>query len=346
MKTGLKVAIVGAGYFSRFHYEAWSRLDCVVVVACANRNIDKAREMAELHRIAKAYDDVAAMLDTERPDLLDIVTPPETHLETIRLAAERGVHVICQKAFCRSLEEARQAAALVDRAGITAIVHENFRFQPWHRQAKHILEAGILGDPYQVTFRLRPGDGQGPRAYLDRQPYFREMPRFLVHETAIHLVDTFRYLFGEIAAVYADLRRLNPGIAGEDAGMVLFDFADGRRGLLDGNRLVDHKARNRRLTMGEMLIEGSSGVLRLDGDGGLFLREHGSDDERPVAYEWKDVGFGGDCVHALQRNAIDAIVNQGRPENSVSDYLANLVVEETIYRSAVEGRRIAVSASP
>jgi hypothetical protein len=42
-----------------------------------------------------------------------------------------------------------------------------------------------------------------------------------------------------------------------------------------GNRLADHKAENRRLTMGEMLIEGSEGTLRLDGDGGLWLRSHG-----------------------------------------------------------------------
>ena len=42
-----------------------------------------------------------------------------------------------------------------------------------------------------------------------------------------------------------------------------------------GNRLADHKAENRRLTMGEMLIEGSEGTLRLDGDGALWLRSHG-----------------------------------------------------------------------
>ena len=36
-------------------------------------------------------------------------------------------------------------------------------------------------------------------AYLERQPYFQTMPRFLVHETAIHLVDVFRFLLGEIS---------------------------------------------------------------------------------------------------------------------------------------------------
>ncbi|MEC7204614.1 MAG: Gfo/Idh/MocA family oxidoreductase, partial [Pseudomonadota bacterium] len=93
------------------------------------------------------------------------------------------------------------------------------------------------------------------------------MERFLVHETAIHFVDVFRFLMGEVETVYADLTRFNPAIAGEDSGYIVFQFRNGARGLFDGNRLVDHAAENRRLTMGDMLIEGSHAVLRLDGDG-------------------------------------------------------------------------------
>ena len=69
------------------------------------------------------------------------------------------------------------------------------------------------------------GDGWGDNAYLDRQPYFQTMPRLLVVETAIHWIDTFRFLFGEVDAVYARLRRINPAIAGEDAGLICFDGA-------------------------------------------------------------------------------------------------------------------------
>ena len=52
------------------------------------------------------------------------------------------------------------------------------------------------------------------------------MPRFLIHETAIHLIDTFRFLLGEVSGVSARLRQLNTHIQGEgDAGLVLFEFA-------------------------------------------------------------------------------------------------------------------------
>jgi predicted dehydrogenase len=81
-----------------------------------------------------------------------------------------------------------------------AVVHENFRFQPWHREIKGLLEAGTVGTRlHSLTFRSRPGDGWGPGAYLNRQPYFRTMPRLLLHETGVPFIDTFRYLAGEQA---------------------------------------------------------------------------------------------------------------------------------------------------
>ena len=120
---------------------------------------------------------------------------------------------------------------------------------------------------------MRAGDGRGEQAYLDRQPYFQTMRRFLIHETAIHLIDVFRFYFGEIDSVTADLRRLNSNIAGEDAAIIVFNFKSGVCGLFDGNRLSDHIAADKRRTMGEMLIEGSNGSIRLDGNGNIFFRK-------------------------------------------------------------------------
>ena len=97
------------------------------------------------------------------------------------------------------------------------------------------------------------------------------MERFLIHETAIHFIDVFRFLFGDIKSVFATLSKLNKNITGEDAGMVFIDFKSGVKGLFDGNRLSDHIAKDRRLTIGEMLIEGSKGTIRLNGDGEIFF---------------------------------------------------------------------------
>ena len=332
----LRVATIGAGYFSRFHHDAWSRIEDVELVAVCDRDAAKASDFAARWSIPATYSDLAAMLDREQPDLLDIVTPPPTHLAMIGEAARRGVATICQKAFCRSLAEAEEAVSTAAGAGILLVVHENFRFQPWHQEIRRLIQAGEIGEVYQASFRLRPGDGQGPRAYLDRQPYFQKMERLLVHETAIHFVDTFRYLFGEVDSVFARLKRLNPVIAGEDAGYILFEFASGVTALFDGNRLVDHMADDRRLTMGEMLVEGSQGAIRLDGYGRLFRRKFGENKEHEVDYAWENVGFGGDSVLRLQRHVVNHLLGRGAVQNTGRDYLTNLRIEEAVYASSAD----------
>ena len=345
MRSRPRIGVLGAGYFARFHYDGWARLAAagtVTLAAACDRALDKARAVADEHAIEATYDDLSAMLETADLDVLDIAAPPPTHLAAIEAAVARGIAVICQKPFCQTLAEAEQATRLADAAGVPLVVHENFRFQPWHREIKRLIDSGLLGEPYQVTFQMRPGDGQGADAYLSRQPYFQTMPRFLIHETGIHAIDLFRWFFGEITAVYADLRRLNPVIAGEDAGIVLFDFASGARGVFDANRLIDHQARNTRLIIGPMLVEGSRGVLRLDGDGRLFHRRKGDYDEMQLTFAWQDRGFGGDCVFALQHAAIAALAGDRPLENAAADYLRNIRVEEAVYGSSAAGRKLKI----
>lgn len=331
----LRVACVGAGYFSRFHYDSWQRIDCVKLVGSCNRDIAKAKDTG-----LPAYSDLRTMLDAQTPDLLDIILPPVAHAETIRTALAAGIKwIICQKPFCRDLAEAQQMVAEAKATDATIIVHENFRFQPWYRAIKRALDDKRIGEVQQITFRFRPGDGQGPDAYLKRQAYFQQMPRFLVHETAVHWIDTFRYLLGDPLAVYADLRKINPVLAGEDAGIIVFDHPNGVRALFDGNRNLDHAANNLRRTMGIGLVEGSEGTLKLRGDGAVLLRPFGSLDEVLISPPNTWDGFGGDCVHALQTHVVSGVLDGSPLENQAEDYLKVIAIEDSIYTSAETGRK-------
>ena len=229
---------------------------------------------------------------------------------------------------------------LAEAAGIPLIVHENFRWQPWYRAIRDQISAGAIGTPLQGTFRLRPGDGQGADAYLARQPYFQTMPRLLIHETGVHWIDTFRFLFGDPVSVYADLRRVNPVIAGEDAGLFAMEHHGGLRSLFDGNRCLDHRAENTRCTMGEGLFEGTDGTLSLEGDGSLHLRAFGKQETKQVLGPDKSENFGGDCTHALQSHVARGLEEGTGFENLARDYLRILDIEDAIYRSAESGRKI------
>lgn len=332
-----RVLVVGAGWFARFHLEGWKAASAQVVGLC---DLDRARAdgLASHFGVVATGDDLKRLIAQTRPDLVDVVLPPSAQEPVVRTCIAEGLPVICQKPFGEDYLSAKALARAAADAGVTLVVHENFRFAPWFREARRLIEDGHFGRLHGVSFRLRPGDGQGPRAYLDRQPSFQTMPRLLVRETAVHFIDSFRYLCGEVRAVTARLRRLNPHIAGEDAGFIHFEFDDDVTGLFDGNRLNDHRASDPRRTMGEMWLEGERGALRLDGDARLWWKPH-RQDEREHAYRVGDGAFGG-AVTALQSHVLSHLQNGTPLENRCDDYLTNIRVQDAVYASHDAGRRI------
>ena len=336
----LRVAVVGTGYFSQFHLQGWQHVVGANVTAVCDRDGARAGNAAATNQIGAVIADIEELIAGDDIDLFDVIVPPAAQGEVLHQLLPLGKPVICQKPFGRDYAEALSFVKAAHTHNTPLIVNENFRFMPWFREEKRLVESGALGTLHGISFRLRPGDGQGPNAYLDRQPYFQSMSRLLVVETAIHLIDTFRMICGEVSSVYAQLRRLNPAIAGEDAGIIVFEFANGAAGVFDGNRLNDHVASNTRTTMGEMWLEGSAGVLRLDGEARLWFKPH-HQPEREHPYERQlDKGFGGGACGALQQHVVDALRLGSTPENTAADYLTNLRIQEAIYRSNATHQRI------
>lgn len=336
--TQFKGVCVGAGYFSHFQYEAWGRIPEVTITAMCNRDPGRARAIMNKFGIANHYADYRAMLEKEEPDFVDIITPPPTHLEMCKVAADLGIHVVCQKPLAPTFDEARQIVDYTGRAGIRFMVHENWRFQPWYREIKKLLGSGVIGDRiHSLYFRSRMGDGWGKDAYIPRQPYFRDYPRFLVYESGIHFIDTYRYIAGEIEEVYAVVKRLNPAIAGEDCAVVVFHFASGASGTWDANRYNECNSENPRYTFGEFLVDASGGSIRLYLDGRVTVQPLG-EKEREHVYHHEDRGFSGDCCYFAQRHFIDRMLD-GKPfETNGPEYLRSLAVQEAVYASAESGR--------
>ncbi len=337
----LKVAIIGTGYFGRFHYAAWQRMPDVQLVGLLTLDKQAGKEFQATFGVATVFENLEALLSAD-VDLVDIVSPPSTHADLIKACVHQNIAVVCQKPFCSSVAEAQETVKLIRQQNAFVAVHENFRFQPWYEQIKHVIDTQQLGEVYEIQFNFRPGDGQGKRAYLERQPYFQSQSRFFIQETGIHFIDVFRFLLGDITGLFARLTKLNPVIAGEDAGVVLVSFANGSRGVLNGNRLSDHAAVNPRLTMGEMRIDGAKGTLTLNGDGAIYIRHHGSTELIEHQYHWQDIDFGGDCVYRTNRHIAQALRNGTNPQNSAAEYLTNRLIEAAVYESDKTGQWIDV----
>jgi len=338
----LRVLCFGAGYFSQFHLEAWQRIPEVQLVGLCDIDIEKAVRQAGAYAIPRTYADPATAIAAAKPDFVDVITRPDTHLSLVELAVQHQLPIICQKPLAPDFATAVKLVEMAKSATVPLMVHENFRFQPWHREIKRLLINETIGDRlHSLTCRSRMGDGYGEDAYLGRQPYFRQMPRLLVHETGVHFIDLFRFLAGEIDEVYAVLRRLNSVISGEDTGLLTFRFNSGTVGVWDANRYNQGTATDPRLTLGEFLIEGNGGSIRLYADARITVQPlRGCEVEHP--YEWTRAGFSGDCVYHTQRHFVQQLMAGTDFETSGCEYLKTLTVQEAAYHSAAKNCPVSI----
>lgn len=343
-KAQLKGICVGAGYFSRFQYEAWQRIPQVQIAAICNRSIEPARAIASEFNIpvVSSIDDFEKLLDTEQPDFVDIITPPETHLELCALAATRGIAIICQKPLAPDWQQTLALADIIRKSSSRFMVHENWRWQPWYQEIKKFMQTDSLGTFFHCSVQSRLGDGWGDDAYLRRQPFFRNYPRLLIFENGVHFLDTFRFLFGEVKSVYTQIARRNPVICGEDSALIVCEFENGGTAVLDASRYNEADTEDPRFTFGSARIDGSKGHIELDTEGCLRFKPLG------MPYQKFDFhpprrGFCGDCVHAIQEHFVDCMLNNKPFSSTIDDYLRSVILVEAAYASAKAGQVIPIS---
>ncbi len=342
-ENGLRGLVVGAGYFSDFHLDAWSRISGATIIGVCDLDKAKARAAANKYEIDHVYSDVTSALERDDLDFVDLATGPTGRLELVRQLIERRLPIICQKPLADHFDEAKQIIDAANNSGLPFMVHENFRFQPWYREIKSLLSQGAIGKHLQsITMRTRMGDGWADNAYLSRQPYFRTIPRLLVHETGVHFIDTFRFLGGEIVQCHAELRRLNPAITGEDAGVLRFRFANGATATWDADRYHESLADDPRYTFGELTIECNGGSLWMDVMGKIIVKPLG----KPAyvhEYTPSTSGFAGDCVRVCQEHFVDVLNGRVACETSPNEYLKSLCVVEAAYESARTSREVPIA---
>ena len=116
-----------------------------------------------------------------------------------------------------------------DNAGVRLMIHENWRFRPWYRALRAEIDAGLIGRPIRLRIAHRDTRSLRPDGFA-QQPFLASMPRLILMEMGCHLVDTARYLVGEIQTVSATLGRFGGRIRGEDVAMLSIYFAGGASG--------------------------------------------------------------------------------------------------------------------
>ncbi|KUP94602.1 Gfo/Idh/MocA family protein [Tritonibacter horizontis] len=336
----MKGALIGCGFFAQNQLHAWRDMDGVEIVALCDQNDERLRQCADDFAISRTYTDAAEMFAAGGFDFVDIATTAPSHRPLVTLAAEAGVHIICQKPFAETLADARAMVSAAASAGKTLMVHENFRWQSPIQAALQVVASGAIGDPFFGRFSFRSGYD-----VFSGQPYLAEGSRFIIEDLGIHILDIARAFLGDAHQISATTRRVNPNIKGEDVATMLLTHKGGATSVVD----CSYATRRTPETFPQTLIEidGTEGTLVLDA--GYRLTVTGqisqSRDVAPPVLPWAQRPWHNiqESVLTIQQHFVTCLANGQIPATSGADNLQTLALVEAAYLSAAEGRTVSLA---
>src|SRR3990170_20412 len=154
MADQVRVAVVGSGYFGRFHADHYARNPRAELVAVVDTDADRARAVAAEFG-GEAASDYRNILG--RVDAASVAVPTPLHYEIARQLIEAGIHVLVEKPITDSFETGRRLAELADARKAVLQVGHIERFSSAYRTL-----AKIIADPlYFESYRISPWKNRG-----------------------------------------------------------------------------------------------------------------------------------------------------------------------------------------
>jgi predicted dehydrogenase len=228
-----KVAIMGTGYVVHIHLESYRRfVHDAEVVAVYGRTAASAKTMAEKFNIPKWYDDMDKFFAETDAEVVDICLPNYLHHTACMKAAEHGKHVIVEKPFAMTLEEADEMIAACKAKGLKLMYGEQLCFCPKYERLRAVVESGAIGDVYMVK---QAEKHDGPHGDWFYKKEFAGGGALM--DLGCHAIAWFRWMTknAKVKTVFADMKTvLHKGRTDcEDNVICIVEFENGVVGVAE-----------------------------------------------------------------------------------------------------------------
>jgi D-apiose dehydrogenase len=241
------VAIAGLGVAARtIHLPAYAGMQDVRVVG----GFDPAAREGDFP--FPLFRSLQAMLEQARPDILAVASPPAFHFEQAKQGLLAGCHVLCEKPFTTTLEEADELVKLSKSSGRWVVVNQEFRFMETNRAVKDRVGCADFGEllflSAHQTFPMSESSEVGWRG--------QGMQR-TCKEFGIHVLDLCRFLFNEEPrTIYARMPRGKHAGGPDHLDLIELRFSGDRAAHI----ILDRLSRGPHRYL-DMRIDGSKGTI-------------------------------------------------------------------------------------
>ncbi len=323
----IRIGLIGAGSVGGWHLTSYRKAGATIVaVADPNEQLG-AQRAAEFG--CQYHADYTAMLAAEQLDAVSVCTPPFLHREHVLAAMDRGLHVLCEKPFAASMEDALAMTAAAARSKQTLQVGFVHRFYEPAQRARAYVREGKLGKVISFHNRFAVDNR---KAYRDWVLDPRRAGGGTFMDTAMHSVDLFRFVIGEIVAVTAHQRTVAEGLQVEDTGVLVVRSEDGVLGVIEADWMTPTIDYN-------FAVYGMNGAVRVGYEPAELLSWIGPEaswTQEPLASPEAGARFDREIEHFL-----DCVQGTAQPAVTAQDGLRALQVIQAAYKSAATRAEVA-----
>ena len=265
MTGTLRVAMIGYGFMGAAHSVGWRQAprvfdlpSAVEMAVVVGRNPDAVAAAAEKWGWTEWATDWREVIARDDIDIVDIVTPGDSHAEIAIAALEAGKHVLCEKPLANTVEEAERMLSAAEQAhqrGQRAVVGFTYRRVPAVTFLRDLIAQGVVGTVQQVRAAYRQDwlvDPQMPLAWRLQKEHAGSGA---LGDIGAHIIDMVQFVTGQtvdaVSGTVDTIVKRRPllgsgsglsGTAAEGFGEVTVDDVAIFTGRLEGGALASFEA--------------------------------------------------------------------------------------------------------
>lgn len=186
----IKAAIVGCGKIADAHAWAISQTpNSRIVGFCDNEEL-MAKQMAERYHVDHYFADLNEMIASTKPDVIHILTPPQSHYELGQVCLSNNCHVYIEKPFTVNAKEASLLVSAAGAKGLKMTVGTDEQFSGTAMRMRELIKRGYLGGMplhMEAYYCYSLGDKNYAQAFLsNKRHWIRGLPGQLMHNVISH----------------------------------------------------------------------------------------------------------------------------------------------------------------
>jgi len=327
----LKAAIIGAGLIAgKKHIPAFLKHKSKVqLAAVCDLNLQAAQTVADRFAIPKAYGDVFEMLSKEKPDLVDICTPPQTHARLAVGVMENGCHVLIEKPMALTVADCDAIVQASQKCGVKVCVGHSDLFYPPFIKARELVGSGAIGEFRGMRIFLST-----PTDYMTSQKnhWAHQLPGGVIGETGPHVVYMTLAFIDPVRRVSVDTMKI--------MNFPWSQYDDYRINLI-GDKAISSITLSYATDqwMARLDLLGSKGILTLDLEG-MYIVDSRRKSLDPVPIGLSVLSESGQMVRDLLMTGVRVAAGtyQNTHDIIVERFVESIVKDVESPVTAVEGR--------